>query len=134
MDDYVPAYSFVALPPIDIVRPVPRVPGLEAIELASPGEFDLLRLTLNGPRMWLILARGTVRVIDAIDSDDPALALPPGDYDLSVEGDRSEGFDFDAFDFEVLANGIGINSAMRTPEGLRVLRTVRTDLSPILLR
>jgi hypothetical protein len=31
-------------------------------------------------------------------------------------------------------NGIGINSAMRTPEGLRVLRTVRTDLSPILLR
>ncbi|MFN7700924.1 MAG: IPT/TIG domain-containing protein [Deltaproteobacteria bacterium] len=134
MTGYVPAFSLDTPPPITLVRPEARIPWDEAIELRTDGAYDLFRISVSGPRPWLILARGTVRSIAPIPSDDRALSLPAGDYQVLLYGDLNDAFDFDAFDFEVLRDEIGIGAPTRTPAGITVLRSAFTQRYPVLLR
>jgi hypothetical protein len=136
MTGYVPAFSLDTPPPITLVRPEARIPWDEAIELRTDGAYDLFRISVSGPRPWLILARGTVRSIAPIPSDDRALSLPAGDYEVLLYGDLNDAFDFDAFDFELLRDGgdLGIGAPTRTPAGITVLRSAFTQRYPVLLR
>jgi hypothetical protein len=134
MTGYVPALSLDPPPPITLERPEARIPWDAGIELRTEGAYDLFRISVLGPRPWVILARGTVRSIAPIQSEDQALTLPPGDYQVLLYGDLNDAFDFDAFDFEVLRDEIGIGAPTRTPEGITVLRTAFTQRYPALLR